>query len=419
MVGVGGIHKDVVDDDIGSRHAHEGPAAVHGLVQPFGGSGVDNLVILRVLLEHPGPPRGGGYARDLVEQLAGVLALVDAAASAQKGDLRRNRIEDDGENIRIVDQSPLDAVPHLAPVHGLPGQMPGAGKDDVWIVRIDGQRFDLMNFVATGWADKRPGNAGVGTAEDAFQGSGVEDRRIRRRLGKGADRLPAQSLDLAPGMAPVVAHPQAAVIAVRPPGGDVDGGRMGFIHDDMVENEAVGRADAGKTAPVRAGVRGFVNPTIGGAQVKVVGVSGDLGKGAPVTPVGANRAPWGLRRQGLPSQRNDPRRNSQRQPAAPAQRIRESLHSSLQTINSTAQKRKPGHKETHKTKEADRLPGQPQTIAEAWLMFAFAKLFWFRYNLTNAFASSQRPRRLTAGWRKRPPCGGGPVRRPGVCAPEA
>ena len=51
------VHVDVVDDHIGPGHAAESPPAVRGLVEPFGGSGVDDLAVLGILPQHARPAR--------------------------------------------------------------------------------------------------------------------------------------------------------------------------------------------------------------------------------------------------------------------------------------------------------------------------------------------------------------------------
>ena len=201
----------------GSGHALEVPAAVHGLVESFGGSGVNHFAIRRVLLQYPRPARCRGNS------LESCGTARPRSRSCRFRCMRWRKtmlgligIDDDGEHIGVVDDASLDVLPVLAAVGGLPGQMPCAGVDHVRVRRINGQRLDLMNFPAARRADLGPCCAAIAAAEDAFERSRKQDSGVRRCLHECANRLPAQPLDFAPAPPAVVADPQSASRLVQP-----------------------------------------------------------------------------------------------------------------------------------------------------------------------------------------------------------
>ena len=187
MTRVLGIDEDIVHDGVRTGHAIECFSRVHALVKALGGSGVDHVVVHRILLQHAGATRGGGDALDFFIQFACVLTFVDAAACAGVDDAGLGRVDDDGEHVGVVDKALLDVVPGLAAVGGLPRQMPCAGVDDVGVDGIYCHRLDFVNFLAAGRTHLRPGSAGIGGAEDAVEGSREEHFRIGRSHGKGAN----------------------------------------------------------------------------------------------------------------------------------------------------------------------------------------------------------------------------------------
>ena len=276
MIRIPRIKVNVVHDHVRRGHELEGLAGVHGLVEPFSGSRVHNLAMGRVLLKYAGSARGGGNPLNLAKLRARILALVDSAARAQKYCARPVRIEDDGKHIRVVDQALLDDLPARAPVAGLPGQMPGARINNVGVRRVHSQRFHLMNLPAerlAEGADLRPGRACIRGAKDTRKCSREKHPGVRGRLHQGANRLAAQTLDPAPAPARVVAHPQAAVGVL--PSRHIDRGRIGGVHHDVVQNQAVRRAQPGKTMPGGACIQRFVEPTVGGSKVEMAGLPGD------------------------------------------------------------------------------------------------------------------------------------------------
>ena len=97
-----------------------------------------------------------GMPSNLVEEDAGVFALVDAAAGAEEDGVRVDGINDDGEHVGVFDDAFFDVLPVLAAVVRLPGQVPGSGVDDVGVGGVDGERLDLVNLFAAGRADEVP-----------------------------------------------------------------------------------------------------------------------------------------------------------------------------------------------------------------------------------------------------------------------
>jgi len=149
--------------------------------------------------------------------------------------------------------------------------------------------FQVNLTVAFG-ADLLPGGTGVGAAVDAFQRARVENVRIGGRLRQGVDGLPREPGGLSPGVPAVVAHPQAAIGAVLPRAHENRGGVRGVDYD-AVEHETVGRIDLGQPAPGRAAIFRLIEPAVGGAQVKMIGIARIRGKGARVAARGADHAP--------------------------------------------------------------------------------------------------------------------------------
>ena len=186
---------------------------------------------------------------DLFEQLARILAFVDAAARAGENDLRPDWIDNNRKHIGVVDDAPFDVVPAFAAITGLPRQMPGTGVNHIGIRWINRQRLHLVNFLAPRRADQRPGDAGIPAPEDPFQGSGIEHGGIGGRLRKSANRLAAQPLDLSPAPPPVAALPQPAVLVVQPPRGHINSGWIGLIHKNVVQDQVVKQAQLRKPMP--------------------------------------------------------------------------------------------------------------------------------------------------------------------------
>ena len=116
----------------------EALAAIGGLPQSFGRAGVDNFRVGWVHFQHMRAPRREGHALDLVEQIAGIFALVNSRAGADIHDLGIVLVNDDGEHIGIIDHAALDVLPGGPAISSLPGQVPGSGEDDVRILGING-----------------------------------------------------------------------------------------------------------------------------------------------------------------------------------------------------------------------------------------------------------------------------------------
>ncbi len=298
VVRVSRIHIDIVDDDVGTGHELEVAACVGGAVEALGGAGVDGGGLLRVLTEDACAARGGGNALNPAEELARGLALVDTAAGAGVDGVRFGGVDEDGEDVGVVDDALLDVVPGLAAVGGLPGQVPGAGVDGIGIGGVDGERLNLVNLLAAGRADLIPGDACIGAAKDSLQRACEEEIGILGGDGEGADGLAVEGGNFAPGAAAVEAGPEAAIGMVDDPGGGVDAGGVARIHDDVIDDEIVGCGEAREAMPGRTAVRGLVDPGVDRAEIEVLRLAGNRGKGAGVAAIGTDRGPGGLRAQG-------------------------------------------------------------------------------------------------------------------------
>src|SRR6266478_6199538 len=82
--------------------------------------------------------------------ISGIPRLIDPAAGRCDYVTRIPRIKIDGKDIGIVDDAVLDNPPGLAAISGLVRKIPGAGIDDVRVMRVDCQRFDMHKTRRTG-----------------------------------------------------------------------------------------------------------------------------------------------------------------------------------------------------------------------------------------------------------------------------
>src|SRR5882757_11332816 len=128
-----------------------------------------------------------------------------------------DRIDDDREHIRVVDDALFDTVPSHAAVGRLPRQMPGSGIDDLWIGGIDRDRFHLVDLRAVCRTDELPMLAAVLGAIDPGQGSHDPYLRIGGRLRHRADRLATHVWLARPGDSAILADEQTAIVAIDHP----------------------------------------------------------------------------------------------------------------------------------------------------------------------------------------------------------
>ena len=292
--------------------------AVHSLVEALGGSGIDHLAILRILHENARPARVEGMPSILWNRIATGFALVNSAARAQINDARLHGIDDDRKHIGVFDQALLDVVPVLAAVGRFPGQVPGAGIDDIGVNGVHRQRLDFVNLAAAMRADQRPGCAGIGAAIDTFEGSRKQQTGIRGGLGQRKNRLATQGFHDLPLPACVMADPQPAIALLGSPSARIEDGGICRIDDDVVEDHFFCRLEPRKTMPGRALIDRFVDPTVGGAQIKMTGLPRNRGKGARIAAGGTNGTPKRLRSQPVPAKRNQKRWHNKRETYAPA-----------------------------------------------------------------------------------------------------
>ena len=83
-----GVDKDVIHNQVGTCHAAERFAAVRCFVEALCRARINNLVIDRILLQHPRAPRGRRNPLDLAKLCARTFTFVNSAAGAQKNCLR-------------------------------------------------------------------------------------------------------------------------------------------------------------------------------------------------------------------------------------------------------------------------------------------------------------------------------------------
>ena len=95
-----------------------------------------------------------------------------------------------------------------------------------------------------------------------------------------------------------MADPEPAIVGVLP-GPDIDRGRIGGVDDDAVKTSPSSAPSFARRCQLAAFVHGFVEPAIGGAEEKMVGLPWKRCKSACVTARGAGDAPPCLRRRAM------------------------------------------------------------------------------------------------------------------------
>ena len=98
-------------------------------------------------------------------------------------------------------------------------------------------------------------------------------------------------------MAAVMADPKAAARPIDLPGCGIDGGWGRLVYNDVVEDQIVRGIELGQPMPVRAAVRGFIDPAAGSAEVEMVRMAGNRCKGSRIPTVRPDHSPGGLGRQ--------------------------------------------------------------------------------------------------------------------------
>ena len=217
-------------------------------------------------------------------------------------------IDDDGEDVGVNDQSFLDVAPGLAAICGLPWQVPCSCVDGAGICGIDSQRFNFVDLVTAGRADLGPGCAGIAGAIDTLEGSCKKHVGIGGRRRQGVNRLALEERGFMPGAPCIVADPQAAVVGVLPRA-DVERRGMRGIDHNAVNDKAVAAVEPGHAMPGRAFIQGLVEPTVGGAEIKMIGLPGHGGKGARIASVGTDDGECGLRMQSRKAEQAQKKRN--------------------------------------------------------------------------------------------------------------
>ena len=116
-------------------------------------------------MQDAGAPGREWNSLDLVEESSTVFTFVNSGAGAQIDVHCVARIDDDREDIRVVYDAIFHSRPALASVYCLPGQVPGSGG----ILRIDGERLDVLDLGIILRRDTLPGVASITTAEYALE----------------------------------------------------------------------------------------------------------------------------------------------------------------------------------------------------------------------------------------------------------
>src|SRR5260370_8697669 len=104
-----------------------------------------------------------------MEELTGILTLVNSRAGADVNGLRIILINDDGKHIRVVNHAVLDDLPVGSAVAGLPGQVPSSGIDDVRVWGINGHRLKVLHFVIVRRSNLGPAISATFPPLDPFQ----------------------------------------------------------------------------------------------------------------------------------------------------------------------------------------------------------------------------------------------------------
>ena len=235
----------------------------------------------------------------MVKLQAGAFALVDAGTRAEVDGERHVVFDDDRKHVGIVDQAAFYAVPVFAAVVGLPRQVPCAHVEDIGVHGVNRQGFHFVNLGVPRRADQRPRCASVGAAEDAIPRSGKQHFRIRGRLSEGKNRLAAEFLHRSPAHSAIAAHPKAAIPLVGLPSAGKNYGGICGIDQDSVRDQVFRRVQLRQPMPRGAFIERFVDPAIGGAQVKMIRLSRNRGKRASISPRRTYRVPEPLHRHAL------------------------------------------------------------------------------------------------------------------------
>ena len=96
-----------------------------------------------MLKDRAGAPRLRGNTLHLVPALAGIPSVIDATASRGDHMIGITRIDIDGEDVGIVDDTVLNYSPGAATVRGFIGKVPGPCVDRIRVAGIDCQRLDM------------------------------------------------------------------------------------------------------------------------------------------------------------------------------------------------------------------------------------------------------------------------------------
>src|SRR5215472_8683234 len=106
-----------------------------------------------------------------------------------------------------------------------------------------------MNLLATGRADQFPISSGICGAINAFKCSSHQDIRIGWRLRERSNGLSVQAARFNESLSAVMADPKAAVRVIELPCRGVDGGAVGLIHENVIDNQVIRVVEVSELPP--------------------------------------------------------------------------------------------------------------------------------------------------------------------------
>src|SRR5580693_1084185 len=137
LLRISGIDQHVIDDSFRIAGPFPGLSGIGCFPQTLGGSGIDNLGIMRILLQYPRSARGERHPLYLAEALPAIVAAVNSRTCAGVHNLRIRRVDNDRKYIRVLDHSFSDVMPSNPAVIGFPSQVPSPRVHYVRILGID------------------------------------------------------------------------------------------------------------------------------------------------------------------------------------------------------------------------------------------------------------------------------------------
>src|SRR2546423_1160552 len=114
--------------------------------------------------------------------------------------------------------------------------MPGSGIDNVGILRIHRERFDVLDFGVVLRRDALPTITSVLAAKYAVQCANNQSLGVRRCNRESPNGFTFHRLDCFPGLAIIAAAEERATFTLNCPRSYVDNTSAGGIEEDVVED---------------------------------------------------------------------------------------------------------------------------------------------------------------------------------------